>query len=63
MRLELQGAWRAGGGCARTVEMPRVTVPTNLRTEIVCADMVYSRQRAAAALMAVQVERLGVENS
>jgi hypothetical protein len=40
-----------------------VTVPTNLRTEIVCADMVYSLQRAAAALIAVQMEGLGVENS
>jgi hypothetical protein len=63
MRLELQRAWRGGGGRARTVEIPRVTVPTNLRTEIVWADMVNSLSRAAAALIVVQMESFGVVNS
>jgi hypothetical protein len=63
MRLERQRAWRGGGGRARTVEIPRVTVPTNLRTEIVWADMVNSLSWAAAALIVVQMESFGVVNS
>jgi hypothetical protein len=56
-------AWRGGGGCARTVEMPRLTVPTNLRIEIVRAAIVFTLQCAVAALIVAEMESLGVENS
>jgi hypothetical protein len=56
-------AWRGGGGCARTVEMPRLTVPTNLRMEIVRAAMVFTLQCAAVALIVAELESLGVETS
>jgi len=41
---------REGGGCELTVEIPRLTVPTNLRMEMVRAAMICSTATAVKSL-------------
>jgi hypothetical protein len=49
-----------GGGFQRTVDIPRLTVPTNFRIDMVRAAMVCTVQLPDRAWVALVVESFGV---